>query len=142
MDSLDQKKGLFVKSRRITLPGFSLVGLTARTKNALEFDPTTAQIGTMVQGYFSQQKMNDIPHRKTPGVTFSVYTEYETDHTGFYTYFIGEAVTTLPNSLPSEFLSLTIPAQNYMKLTTEPGPMPQVVIQAPDFRTFQPKKIK
>ena len=50
---------------------------------------------------------------------------------GTYTYFVGEQVSSISDTdLPDNLTTLTIPAQTYVKFTTEPGAMPFVVIQA------------
>ena len=70
-----------------------------------------------------------IPYRKNPGITFSVYTEYDSDEHGDYTYFVGEEVDSFEN-IPSDMQQLVIPAAKYQKFTTTPGKMPEVVIDA------------
>lgn len=112
----------------VELPEIMLVGITARTNNAAEMDPTTAQIGATLQSYFYGDIPNKIYHRKTPGITYCIYTEYESDFTGNYTYFIGEEVTSFEN-LPDKCTTLSIPAQKYVKFTTESGQMPDICIQ-------------
>lgn len=104
-----------------------LVGITARTNNAAEMNPDTAKIGATLQRYFQNNVAEKIEARKNPGTTFCVYTNYESDFNGDYTYFVGEAVTNL-NALSPDLETLLIPAQNYAKFTTDPGPMPAVCI--------------
>jgi predicted transcriptional regulator YdeE len=58
-----------------------------------------------------------------------VYTEYATDHTGEYTYFIGEEVDASAE-VPEGLSTITVPQQNYAKFTTESGQMPAVCINA------------
>lgn len=118
-----------MKQIQIALPTIKLIGVTARTSNAREQDPATAKIGPTVQRYFHQALSEKISHRKKPGTTYCVYTNYESDHTGDYTYFIGEEVSSF-DELPEGFETLTISPQSYAKFTTSPGPMPNVVIQA------------
>jgi predicted transcriptional regulator YdeE len=118
-----------MKQTRIQLPSMIIVGLYARTRNAAEMDPGQAQIGMTAQRYFQEQWAEKIPHRKTPGTTYAVYTEYESDVQGPYTYVIGEEVTEAVY-LPEKLKAFTNPAQTYIKFTTQPGPMPQVVIDA------------
>ncbi|MCS5711328.1 effector binding domain-containing protein [Candidatus Berkiella aquae] len=110
-------------------PDFKLVGLSVVTNNANEQDPTLAKIGPLVANYFSHQIAQHIKHRIHPGITYSVYTEYESDHHGNYTYFIGEAVSSLED-VPDDLKTISIPTSQYQRFTTEPGPMPLVVIQA------------
>ncbi len=98
-----------------------LIGITARTNNANEMVPSKAKIGATVHQFFDGTLFSKIPCRKNPGVTWCVYTDYESDFTGDYTYFIGEEVTSF-ESLPQGFESLTIHPQIYTKFTTEPEP--------------------
>lgn len=113
----------------ITLTELKLVGITTRTNNAqiFERDPLTNKIAATVQKYFHNGLSEKIKDRKNPGTTLCVYTNYESDVNGDYTYFIGEEVTSFEN-IDKEFEALTIPAQNYAKFTNQPGPMPAVCI--------------
>lgn len=83
----------------------------------------------MMGCYFSQQFAEQIPHRKHPGVTLVVYTDYASDEHGDYTYFIGEEVSSFEN-VPDGLNKLTISAAKYQKFTTPSGKMPEVVINA------------
>lgn len=110
-------------------PEIQLVGLSLRTHNANEQNPATGKIGPLVADYFSQGTFNQIPHRVNPGVTYSVYTDYESDHHGDYTYFIGEEVSSFDN-IPDGLHRITIPASDYQRFTTPAGQMPNIVINA------------
>lgn len=111
------------------LPEIKLVGITCRTNNQhiFEADPATNKIAATVQKYFYQQCGDKIKGRKKPGTTYCVYTNYESDCTGDYTYFIGEAVSAFED-IPEGFETLIIPAQSYAKFTNPPGPMPAVCV--------------
>ncbi|MGE3919955.1 MAG: GyrI-like domain-containing protein [Gammaproteobacteria bacterium] len=113
----------------LQLPEIKLVGITTRTNNMNEMNQETAKIGSMIQKYFSQGLSNKISHRKTPGITYCVYTNYESDFTGDYSYFIGEEVSSLED-IASDFEKLSIPVQRYTKFTAGPGKMPDVCIHA------------
>ncbi len=110
-------------------PEIKLIGITARTNNTNEINPSLAKITPTVQKYFHGGLPAKIPHRTKPGTTFCAYTDYESDITGDYTYFIGEEVTSFDH-VPEGFQTLLIPAQVYAKFTTGPGPMPDVCINA------------
>lgn len=116
-----------MKKILIEAPETKLMGITARTNNNAEFNPMTAKIGLTMANYFAIARK--IPNAKNPGITFCAYTNYESDHTGNYTYFIGQEVTSFDNT-PEEYETLVIPSQKYAKFTTAPGPMPMVVINA------------
>lgn len=110
----------------ILLQEMKLVGVTARTNNAAEMHWETGKFPPTVRQYFHQLSAQSILHRKKIDTILCVYTEYESDHTGDYTYFIGEEVTTFEGQ-PSAMEQLTIPAQTYTKFTNGPAPMPDVV---------------
>lgn len=120
-----------MKKTTTQLPDMTLVGITVRTNNKAEaaFDSENAKIFPCIQRYFGQQLAEKIPHRKNPGTTFCVYTEYESDHTGDYTYFVGEEVSQSNGDLEG-FETHIIPSQNYTKFTTGPAPMPNVIRDA------------
>jgi len=88
-----------------------------------------SKITPCVMKYFHEGLSEQIPNRLNPGKTFCVYTEYESDYTGAYKYFIGEEVNSFEN-LPEGFSTHTIPTQKYAKFTTDSGPMPAAVIDA------------
>ena len=109
------------------LSEIKLVGITARTSNAAEMNPDTAKIGATMQRFFMEGVPDTILHRKNPGKIFAVYTNYESDANGEYTYFLGEEVTSF-EGVGQGLETLTIPAQSYAKFTADPGTMPAVVI--------------
>ena len=109
------------------LPAIKLVGITARTSNSREMNPETSKIGATMQKFFTGGMQAQIFERKNPGRVFAVYTNYESDEHGEYTYFLGEEVDGFKN-IQQEFESLTIPAGTYVKFTSTPGKMPAVCI--------------
>lgn len=119
-----------MQKQKVQLPEITLVGLTARTNNKNEMNPEVSKIGALAGLYWGNQVANNIQHRAKPGVTYAVYTEFESDEQGDYTYFIGEAVNSLQNQDLDKFKTITIPASGYTKFTTESGKMPEIVISA------------
>lgn len=109
------------------LSEIKLVGITAVTSNAAEMNPETAKIEAMMQRFFAENLQEKITNKKTPGKIFAVYTNYESDASGEYTYFLGEEVTSFDKK-SEEFETLIIPVQTYAKFTSNPGQMPKVVI--------------
>lgn len=118
-----------MKKEKTALPEIKLAGITARTNNADEADPSLAKITPTVQRWFQGNLSATIPHRVNPGRTFCAYTEYESDFRGDYTFFVGEEVNSF-DGLPEGFKALAVEAQSYAKFTTNPGPMPDIVIDA------------
>ena len=119
-----------MKKEIISLPEVMLIGVTARTNNLNEMDPTKAKIAQLAGSYWSNQIGDKFQNRANPGITYSVYTDFESDENGEYTYFIGEMVNSLKSQDLDKFETITIPSSKYMKFTTEPGTMPEVVINA------------
>lgn len=74
------------------LPEIKLLGILCRTNSTSEMNISTAKIAPTIQKYFQQAVGEEIPNRKNPGTTYCVYTDYKSDFTGDYTYFIGEEV--------------------------------------------------
>ncbi len=118
-----------MQTTRVVLPAMHLIGITQRTNNTQEMNPATAKIGQTVQHYWNAHLADRIPARLTPGTTYCVYTDYESDYTGDYTYFIGELVNAY-HHIPEGLTAITIPPQTYTKFTTDEGPMPDVCINA------------
>ena len=110
-----------------TLPTIKIVGITARTSNTQEMNPETSKIGATMQKFFASGMQAQIMERKNPGTVFAVYTNYESDEHGEYTYFLGEEVNDFEN-IQQGFETLLIPTQTYVKFTSSPGTMPAVCI--------------
>lgn len=103
-----------------------IVGIKVRTNNKLETYSLEGKIFPIVKRYFHENIAKDIPNRVHPGTTFCIYTDYESDYEGDYTYFIGEEVKSF-DDVPLDLETLTIPVQKYTKFTNGPGSMPDVV---------------
>jgi predicted transcriptional regulator YdeE len=119
-----------METTQAQLPELLLAGITARTNNANEFNGENAKIPSCIQKYFENGLFAQIPQRESPGITYCAYTDYTSDHTGDYTYFIGEKVRHADSPLPEGFHLLRIPQQSYVKFTTPAGQMPGIVIEA------------
>lgn len=118
-----------MKKSLITLKEIKLVGITARTNNSDEMNPEKGKIGPTLEKYFGNNLTDKIQNRKSPCKTFCIYTEYESDETGEYTYFVGEEVNSF-EGVDASFKTLTIPIQSYAKFNIGPGKMPQTCIKA------------
>jgi len=119
-----------MQKQKTQLSKITLVGLTTRTNNKNEMNPETSKIGKLAGLYWANQVANNIQHRTNPGVTYAVYTNFESDENGDYTYFIGEVVDSFESQDLSKFETIIIPASSYQKFTTKPGKIPDIVISA------------
>ncbi|NGX50336.1 MAG: hypothetical protein K1060chlam2_00180 [Chlamydiae bacterium] len=116
-----------MKREIVQREAIKLCGIQVRTSYQKELNKMEGEIFNCVQRYFQQALFEKISKRKNPGTTICGYTDYESDYKGAYTYFIGEEVTSFENE---EFERVIIPKQTYAKFTTEPAPMPQVIVNA------------
>src|SRR3990167_3408734 len=103
-----------MKKELANISEIKLVGLTVRTNNKNEMNPETSKIGALAGQFWSQHTASKIQNRKNPGITFSVYTDYDSDEHGDYTYFIGEEVNDFED-MPAGLQKLTIPEAKYQK---------------------------
>jgi len=78
----------------VELDSLKLIGVTARTNNENEIDPEKSKIARTAYRYWSENLANNFKYRLFPNITYAVYTDYESDECGDYTYFIGELVDT------------------------------------------------
>lgn len=117
-----------MKKILVQLAEKKLVGISVRTNNFNEKDLITGKITPTIQKYFNSGLINKISNQSNPRTTLCVYTNYESDYTGDYTYFIGTEVTSF-EKIDNDLETLTIPAQNYTKFTSQPGKMPEVCIK-------------
>jgi predicted transcriptional regulator YdeE len=126
-----------MKKETLPLEERKLIGIAVRTSYQNEINPATAKISPCVARFFQDQIPSKIPNLKNPSVVFSAFTDYERDYQGDcagdykgeYTYFIGQEVTSI-DAIPEGLRSLIIPPQVYVKFTTDPAPIPQVIINA------------
>ena len=107
-----------------------IVGLKIRTKNEIEINSTTSNISILVNHYWKNKLAESIEHRVMPNKSYSIYTEYESDETGEYSYFIGEEVSDFNGQDLETFSCLTIPKQHYQRFTTKQGKIPSIALDA------------
>jgi len=117
-----------MKQSIITVASKKLVGINTRTNNIDEMDYSKAKIGMTFAKFYNEALAEQIKFRINPCKVFSVYTDYESDHKGDYTYFVGEEVESFQEN--DRFERILIPAQKYAKFTIGPGVIPEIVIDA------------
>ncbi len=108
----------------VRLEHFSVIGIEARTSNARE---ATAQglIGKMWQRFRSENLAARIPHRADMNLV-AVYSEYEGDENGEYTYTLGAKVSGV-SDLPQGMTVRQVPTGSYAVFTSARGPVTKVV---------------
>ena len=74
--------------------------------------------------FWKEDVQKQITHKVSDEI-YAVYTDYETDFTGYYTTAVGLAVSSLEN-IPQGFVGLTIETAIYQKFISK-GKMPEAV---------------
>lgn len=101
-----------------------VIGIEARTSNAREMGPEG--IIPKQWGIFIEQNLFEkIPNKISSGI-IAGYTEYESNKDGEYTFFIGAQVSS-DETVPEGMVVKVIPEGNYAVLTSEIGPVWEVV---------------
>ena len=105
-------------------PGFFMAGLATRTSNAAEMSGK-GKIGDIWQTFLQPGLVAKIPNKI--GVDLiAVYSEYETGHTGHYTYFLGLPIISA-EALPANLSVKHVTPGSYAVITSRRGPVKQVV---------------
>jgi len=101
------------KTELLEQNAFNVVGISVRTINK---DGRSQQdIWALFNDFFGDNIAQQITD-KTSDDIYCVYTDYETDHTGYYTTILGCKVATLTR-VPDGFTAVTIPAGTYRHYT-------------------------
>jgi predicted transcriptional regulator YdeE len=109
----------------IKLDEIQLMGLKVRTSHEEEQDEYNGKMFPLIKRYFHDKVFDMIPERSKPGVNYCIFTDRESRDKGAFTYFVGEAVSSL-DEIPEGLETLTIPAQKYAKITSASGSFPEV----------------
>ena len=104
---------------------FCIVGVAVRTTN--KNNQSQADIGSLWARIMQEGLLEQIENKTTDDI-YSVYTGYETDHTGFYTAVIGYRVNSVAN-VHDGFISIVVPQGKY-QLYTLAGTFPEKVAEA------------
>jgi predicted transcriptional regulator YdeE len=103
---------------------FSVIGLAVRTNNKAEATGQ-GEIPKLWQRFMDQGVADKIPNRAEQSLVV-VYTDYESDEKGEYTYLIGSRVTT-SSDVPVGLTLKEVPAGKYAVFESEKGAAPAVV---------------
>jgi len=94
------------------IPGFAIIGFTARTTNQKEMSGEGGKIGPLWHE-FMHGGSSRIPGLLDPTTIFSVYTNYESDHNGAYDVVLGGSVSD-PAQAPADLRGMAIPEARYL----------------------------
>jgi len=116
-----------VKARIVQEPGFTVIGISARTTNAIEMSGRGV-IGNEWNRFMNDGLLGKIPHRTDTNI-LALYTDYESDHTGAYTFILGTKVSSADN-VPPGMVIKEVPPGKYAVFATARGPAAKVVPQS------------
>lgn len=111
-------------NKNIKQPRIKVIGIETRTNNAKEM----GQEGVIPKQwsiFIEQNLLEKIPNKVSSGI-IAGYTEYQSNKDGEYTFFIGAQVSS-NESVPEGMVVKVIPEGNYAVLTSEIGPVWEVV---------------
>jgi len=118
------KDDMEIPIKQTNVPGFTVIGIAARTDNAKE-STSDGIIPKQWQRFFSEGMLPKIPDTAGPNL-YAVYTDYANDHNGAYTYVVGAAVKD-GTAAPGGMVVKRVLTGQYAVLTTEVGPFAKVV---------------
>src|SRR5438105_1741818 len=95
----------------VQVPAFAVIGLTTRTSNQRETSGES-RIGPLWQKFLQDGGIS-IPGVLDETITYSVYTNYESDHTRAYDVILGKSVSDLRKT-PDGMRGIEIPAAEYL----------------------------
>ena len=107
---------------KTNLSTFQIVGIGIRTNN----QRASQDLGGLWGKFISQNISRKIPNKDSDEI-FSIYTDYESDHSGDYTTIIGYRVNSLEN-IPAGMVSKEILSTDYQVFTAK-GKFPEAVQQ-------------
>lgn len=99
----------------VKIEPFKVIGISVRTSN--EKNQAGTDIPELWNTFISKNILELIPN-KIDNTIFSIYTEYESDHTKPYTTLLGCKVTNL-NTIPDGMEGKSFDGGKYMKLSTK-----------------------
>jgi predicted transcriptional regulator YdeE len=116
-----------MSSHSVELAEFYVIGIAERTSNRREITGEGI-IGRQWARLFAEGLLRQIPNREDSDIV-AVYADYAGDHTSEYTFLLGARVSSIV-PVPEGMVAKRIPAAKYSVVTSERGPVQQVVVAA------------
>ncbi|SHL74109.1 GyrI-like domain-containing protein [Flavobacterium saccharophilum] len=109
---------------KVNIEPFKIIGISVRTTN--ENNQAAKDIADLWSRFLNEKVLEAIPN-KIDNTVYSIYTEYESDHTKPYTTILGCKVKTL-NTIPNEMVGKSFEGGNYVKLSAKGDLMKDLII--------------
>ncbi len=100
---------------KVTIKAFNIIGISVRTTN--ENGQSAKDIGELWNTFMTEGLLDKIPN-KVDNTIYSIYTEYESDHTKPYTTILGCKVSTI-DTIPNGMTAKTFNDGNYTKFVSK-----------------------
>ena len=110
---------------KLQIDSFSVIGIEARTSNAQEASGNSA-IGKLWGRFATEDLLRRIPHRMDDRIV-AVYSEYESDKDGPYTYTLGAKVSST-RDVPAGMVARKVLSGDYAMFTAQGGAPPQMTV--------------
>ena len=101
-----------------------IIGISIRTTN--ENNQAAKDIGDLWSKFMSENILGAIPN-KIDSTVYSIYTDYESDHTKPYTTILGCKVSNL-QSIPNGMIGKSFDGGNYVKLSAKGDLMKGLIV--------------
>jgi predicted transcriptional regulator YdeE len=109
---------------KVKIEPFIIIGISVRTTN--ENNQGANEIADLWGKFMDQNVLEAIPN-KIDNTIYSIYTDYESDHTKPYTAILGCKVSNL-NSIPDEMIGKSFDGGNYVKLSAKGNLMKGLIV--------------
>jgi predicted transcriptional regulator YdeE len=109
-----------------TLNDQQVIGIEARTTNAREMT-ADGIIGKQWTRFMKDNLLARIPNKADSAIV-ALYTDYESDKDGAYTFVLGARVSSVA-SIPGGMVARKVPAGRYAVFTSDRGPVARVVYE-------------
>ena len=110
--------------KKVKIEPFKVIGIWVRTTN--ENNQAAGDIADLWGRFMKENILNAIPNRVDDTV-YSIYTDYESDHTKPYTTLLGCQVTTL-NDIPDGMVGKSFDGGNYVKMSAKGDLMEGLIV--------------
>lgn len=109
---------------KVKIEPFNVIGISVRTTN--ENNQAAKDIVNLWDKFINDKILDAIPN-KIDNTVYSIYTDYESDHTKPYTTLLGCRVENL-NVIPNGMIGKSFDGGNYLKLTAKGDLMKGLII--------------
>ncbi len=115
-----------MKPKIIEKEAIKIIGIEVRTNNKVEMSGQ-GKISQQWKTFYKEKVLSQIPKKKNPDLVLAVYTDYESDMNGEFSFIIGTEVTD-DAEVPEGLTSRRIPSSKYALFSSEKGPIPDIII--------------